>query len=246
MRRLALVLAVLAGVAALPAGAAAVVPGPNGPLIFTSGRDDGATALTDTSAQIWFLSGPLGSASRVTSQVLHHRHASWSPDRTKIAYARGPDRTFVGPWDIYVQDLTNPRSAPVQMTNTPSERGPANWSPDGTRLAYAKEVAASSWNVVTALAKALTVGVRRNGCRTEASSWNGCFWSVQSAAVVTERPEHLLRADVARSAGYDIYRARRRAAAPHRHFRSSLAQQTTIKPAVSPDGTRLCFTRQGK
>ena len=44
MRRLALVLAVLAGVAALPAGAGAtVIPGPNGPLIFTSGRDDGAT-----------------------------------------------------------------------------------------------------------------------------------------------------------------------------------------------------------
>ena len=153
MRRLALVLAVLAGVAALPASAGAtVIPGPNGPLLFTSGRDDGTTVLSDGAAQIWFLGAPGGAATRLTTlELSHHRHATWSPDRTKIAFARGPDdaNPFDGPWDIFVLDLSVPGSSPVNITNTLglNEDRP-NWSPDGTRLAYAKEPAAGTWNVV--------------------------------------------------------------------------------------------------
>ena len=117
MRRLALVLAVLAGVAALPASAAAVIPGPNGPLIFTSGRDDGTTLLTDGAGSDLVPQRPGRDGQRVTTlELSHHRHASWSPDRTKIAYARGPDdgTPFDGPWDIYVHDLSVPGSAPAE------------------------------------------------------------------------------------------------------------------------------------
>ena len=43
--------------------ASAIVAGPNGPLVFTSGRNDGATVLSDNAAQIWFLSGLSGARS---------------------------------------------------------------------------------------------------------------------------------------------------------------------------------------
>ena len=154
MRRLVLVGVMLVGACALPAVAAAtVLPGINGPLVITSGRDDGATTLTDGRAQIWVLAGPGAGATRVTTLSLsHHRHASWSPDRTKIAYARGPDdgTPFDGPWDIYVQDL-KAGTPPEKITNTLStNEDRPNWSPDGTHLAYAKQVTAGgTWDVVT-------------------------------------------------------------------------------------------------
>ena len=65
MRRLALALAVFAAAGIVPATAGAnVLPGPNGPFVFTSGRDDGATTLSDNRAPIWFLRGPGASARR--------------------------------------------------------------------------------------------------------------------------------------------------------------------------------------
>jgi Tol biopolymer transport system component len=144
VRRLALALALLAPAALASVAEAVVVPGPNGPLVFTSGRDDGATVLSDNFAQIWILSGLGGGATRVTSLGLtHHRHAAWSPDRTKLAYARGgTDGTpFNGPWDIYVEDLTRPAEPPLQITNTAvTNEDRPSWSPDGNRLAYAKEL----------------------------------------------------------------------------------------------------------
>src|SRR6185503_3964321 len=70
------------------------------------------------------MSGPLD-----TGLTQQHRHPTWSPDRTQIAFAEGPSS---GPFSVYVFDLTKPGSLPQSIGT--GDR-PA-WSPDGTRIAY--------------------------------------------------------------------------------------------------------------
>jgi Tol biopolymer transport system component len=228
--------------------AASVLPGPNGPLVFTSGRDDGTTVLSDNHAQIWFLNAPGGGASRLTSLSLsHHRHASWSPDRTKIAYARGPDdgNPFDGPWDIYVDDLSDPTSAPVNITNTLSlNEDRPSWSPDGTRIAYAKESAATMWDIVTkapsaaapetTVAEDASAGAGSSG-QFSRPQWSADGQSIFYGKIISPSPQD-----------YDIYRA---AANGSDHILGGTAvvsgtTENDYQPAMSADGTKLCFTRQ--
>ena len=249
MRQLALALAVLAAAGIVPATAGAnVLPGPNGPFVFTSGRDDGTTTLSDGHAQIWFLFGPGTSAQRLTTLGLsHHRHASWSPDRTKIAYARGPDdgTPFDGPWDIYVQDL-KAGTPPLNITNTlgTNEDRP-NWSPDGTRLTYAKQKMGGAWDVVTKAADGSGTETIVAEDTSAGSAASGQFsrpqWAVDGQSIfygkiidATPTPDD-----------YDIYRA---AADGSDHILGGtpIVTGTTsdYQVALSADGTKLCFTRE--
>ena len=248
MRRLALALAVLAA-AAVPATAVAnVLPGPNGPFVFTSGRDDGAIVLSDLRAQIWFLDGPNGGAVRLTTLGLsHHRHPSWSPDRTKIAYARGPDdgTPFDGPWEIYVQDLAA-GTAPMPITSTAStNEDRPNWSPDGTRLAYAKQKMGGAWDVVTKAADGSGTETIVAEDTSAGSAASGQFsrpqWAADGQSIfygkiidATPTPDD-----------YDIYRA---AADGSDHILGGTPVVTgttsDYQAALSADGTRLCFTRE--
>jgi Tol biopolymer transport system component len=241
-------LAVLASAGMVPAAGATVVAGPNGPFVFTSGRDDGATTLSDAHAQIWFLSGPNGSAQRLTTLGLsHHRHASWSPDRTKIAYARGPDdgTPFDGPWDIFVLDLSTPGSVPVNITNTLStNEDRPNWSPDGTRLAYAKQKPMAGWDVVTKdatgagtetiIADDASAGPGNSG-QFSRPQWSLDGQSIFYGKIISAGPPP----------DYDIYRAASDGS-DHILGGTPIVAGTTndYQAALSPDGTRLCFTRE--
>ena len=250
MRRLVLVGVMLVGACALPAVAAAtVLPGINGPLVITSGRDDGATTLTDGRAQIWVLAGPGAGATRVTTLSLsHHRHASWSPDRTKIAYARGPDdgTPFDGPWDIYVQDL-KAGTPPEKITNTLStNEDRPNWSPDGTHLAYAKQVTAGgTWDVVTKAADGSGTETTVADTTSAGSVASGQFsrpqWSQDGRFIYYGK---IINAMVS-PPDYDIYRA---AADGSDHILGGTPIVTgaasDYQPALSPDGSKLCFTHE--
>ena len=106
----------------------------NGRIVYVSGPPFGATKLSlrtvTSSTGGGSVSGPLGTG--LTDQ---HRHPTWSPDRTKIAFAEGPGGATG--YDIYILDLTAPGSTPQDITNSSgvTDDRPA-WSPDGTRIAY--------------------------------------------------------------------------------------------------------------
>src|SRR3954453_6761738 len=139
---LAGLLLVLAGLA-LAGPAAAVQPGRNGRIAFTSGRE----GTDDSHAQI-YLRGAAGSSGFGTLSplfpsplTLQSRHPSWSPDRTKIVFANG---TFTGDpkteeYDLYIKDLPAP-GPPTALDSTQLGDGLSSdhpaWSPDGTRVAY--------------------------------------------------------------------------------------------------------------
>ena len=134
-RRLVIaLLACAAALSALPAPAGAVLSGRNGRIVYVSGPPFGATKLSlrtvTSSTGGGSVSGPLDTG--LTDQ---HRHPTWSPDRTKIAFAEGPGGATG--YDIYVLDLTTPGATPQDITNSSgvTDDRPA-WSPDGTRIAY--------------------------------------------------------------------------------------------------------------
>src|SRR5262245_7700912 len=123
-----------AAMAALPQTAGAVLSGTNGRIVYINGPAFGNTQLflrtVTSSTGAGSSSGPLA-----TGLPDQHRHPTWSPDRTKIAFAEGPGGATG--FDIYILDLTTPGAVPQDITNSPgvTDDRPA-WSPDGTRIAY--------------------------------------------------------------------------------------------------------------
>jgi Big-like domain-containing protein/WD40 repeat protein len=133
---------------ALPQTAGATpLPGENGRIALISYQNFGQTR-----AELFLLPVPSSTGGGTlsppiaTSATERHRHPTWSPDRTKIAFARGPS---AGPFDIFVQDLTIPLSAtnPKNLTLSAAfnEDRPA-WSPDGTHIAFEKAPVATPAN----------------------------------------------------------------------------------------------------
>lgn len=57
---------------------------------------------------------------RRSDRLDQHRHPTWSPDRTKIAYARGDPAmgAMTENFDVYILDLTTPGAVPQAITNT--------------------------------------------------------------------------------------------------------------------------------
>lgn len=116
------------------------LPGENGRIVLTSYQNFGQTR-----AELFLLPVPFSTGGGTlsppiaTSATERHRHPTWSPDRTKIAYARGVSASNT--YDIFVQDLTQPLSAtnPKNLTLSAgtNEDRPA-WSPDGTHIAFEK------------------------------------------------------------------------------------------------------------
>jgi hypothetical protein len=140
VRTVVVALVAITSVLALAAPAGAVLSGWNGRIAFVSGR--GGPASNDSEAKVYLrtiLSNTgFGSASGAitTTAGIQHRHPTWSPDRTKIAYAAG----VAGNYDIYVLDLTTPGAIPEDITNSnnvtddrPPGRPTASTSPTRVR-----------------------------------------------------------------------------------------------------------------
>ena len=231
--RLALILA-LCVLAALPSTASATpLPGENGRIVMTRGSSAG-----DTESQLHLLpvisntgGGPLSAP--ITSGAERHQHPTWSPDRTRIAYAAGP----AGNLDIFIQDLTNPASTPVNITNTNgvNDDRPA-WSPDGTRIAYESAVTAANTQRDVLVQTAPFGGSPTNFTNTlNAGEFEGKpAWTPDSEVILYElgNPSAVTNANLMRK--------------PATGGTATVAVvdsgQSEFQPAVSPDGSKVCYT----
>lgn len=229
VRRLLATGLVLMGLLALPVPASAVLSGTNGRIAFISGPAFGNTQLflrsVTSSTGAGSTTGPL--ATGLTEQ---HRHPTWSPDRTHIAFAEGPGGATG--YDIYTLDLTTPGAKAVDITNSPgvTDDRPA-WSPDGTRIAYE-----SGEDIVV---QSLTGGMADLTGTLAAKAWKAA-WSPDSQTIyysvgdISQDPN---------GSNNDIRLYKQ--PADNSSAGTELLHNVgahVFQPSISPDGTKLCYT----
>jgi Tol biopolymer transport system component len=232
MKRLALVLAAFLSFALVPVGHAVVPPGPNGKIVFTSGR--GGAPGNDDNAKIWMVNSLFGgTATQITTGTTRHSHPAWSPDRTKVAYSRS--RTGADARDIYVRDLL--AGTELQLTDTVNEdEDRAAWSPDGTEIAYGQAPDGNFGTPRDIFIRPSTGGAARNLAVSSVASEDKPVWSPDGQFIFYVR-------DTVPSTNSDIVK--------------ELADNTgavvevvntadnDYQPNLSHDGTKLCFSRGG-
>lgn len=231
-RRIGVALA-LGAVLALPTAAGATLPGENGRIVFVSGR-----LSTDQQAQLFLLPVPGSTgggtvSAAITSAAGQHRHPTWSPDRTKIAYARGDSAT--GNFDIYVLDVTTVGATPVNITNSNNvtDDRPA-WSPDGSRIAFESEVTDGSGQT-----DVLIVPAPGGGAVTNLTSTAGAF---EGKPAWTPDSQTLFYQSGNPNAPGNANIVRRSATGGAQTLAVADSGLSEFQPSISPDGTKVCFT----
>jgi Big-like domain-containing protein/WD40 repeat protein len=230
--RLALVGAI--GIVSLlaPASAGAGFPGGNAQIVFVSGRDDGATTFSSSTAQVWLLddvNDTTPTRITTTNNTVRHQHPTWSPDRTRIAYALGPP----GDRDIVIQTLSNGNITALRTTPGVDDDRPA-WSPDGTRIAYTR---AGQIVTDTVPAGITTTPISVAGGDVE----DRPAWSPDSKTLYysgsTAGNLNIVRelSDGSQGAATDVIT----------QDDMGNAASNDFQPNVSPDGSKICFTRGG-
>ena len=234
MRPIVVAALALAVVVALPAPAGAVLSGRNGRIAFTSGR-----AAGDNQAQIYLRSVTSSSGAGTLSDPIvplggQWRHASWSPDRTRLVIANGtPGSPTTERYDLFIKDFeANTLTQFISNTNTADH--PA-WSPDGTRIAY--EEAPSNGSADRDI-KVKTVGSIAQPALSLTSGAPKEFkpaWSPDSQFIYYAKdnptPQFL-----------DIVK-RPSTGGPEVPVQAASGIDE-YQPSISPDGTKMCFTLQ--
>lgn len=217
--------------ASLPAAALAVFPGENGQIAFVSGRDGG-----DGSADVYLLeqAGDL-TPDKLTTGTGQHRHPAWSPDLTKLAYARwdgaNNEKIFIG-----TLNEGNPQLRLGTGSSNVRDDRPA-WNPAGTKIAFESEVTDGSGQM-----DILVASVNDDGATT------GVVNLTNSPTLIEGKPAWS-------PDGKTIYYSRRGLMNPDDDIvREPANNSSTVgslvvfsgtpeyQPAISPDGKRICFT----
>jgi len=200
------------------------IPGPNGRLAFTSGR--GGAPNVDTGSDIYLFAFPGGPAVQFTNTgAVQDSHPAWSADRTKIAYSVGPDGTR----DIVVQDVATGTVTP--FVNTAANEDRPAFSPDGTRIAWT-----SGTDILIApLAGGPTITLTD----TVATPADKAAWTPDSQTI------YYSAGDIATNAA-DIYKEPSNNSAIAATPVLTTAAVDEWQPAISPDGSKLCYTRGPK
>jgi hypothetical protein len=228
----------------LAASAAATpLPGENGRIVFTSYQPD-QTHASLFLLKVPFVPPPPGSLSSpiATSATERHRHPTWSPDRTKIAFARGVSAS--NKYDIFVQDLTQPLSAtnPKNITSSPTfnEDRPA-WSPDGTHIAFEEDLGVPA-NRDIYVASAANGSGRAPVTNTAAAIEGAPAWDPSGSTIYYEKGNAQDPAAntniVKQSISYDAFGA---PVVGGETLAVADSSGPEIQPAISPNGDKICY-----
>lgn len=243
MKNRTAVAGVVLSVLALTAQAAATpIAGENGRIVLASYQN-----LGQSGAQLFLLPVPFSSgggtlsAPIATSATERHRHPTWSPDRTKIAYARGVSAGNT--YDIFVQDLTQPVSAtnPVNITQSAGSNDdrPA-WSPDGAHIAFERDGGVPA-------DRDIVVSLPNGGGQTNITNTNGLIegkpaWNPTSSTIFYEKGNaqnaatntDIAKRSISFAGGVPTVGAETLAVADD-------AGHPEIQPSISPNGDKICY-----
>ena len=231
---------------ALPQTAGAVLSGTNGRIVFTSARDPFTTATSQLFLRPTFsgVGGPGGAAVITPTSTTQRRHATWSPDRTMIAFAQGDSAT--SNFDIFVLDLTDPGATPQNITNSNNvtDDRPA-WSPDGTRIAWESEVTDASGQqdilVDAAPFGSVNTNLTNNGAVTsDAKPAGRPAWSPDSQTLYYSSGDVNVAPNGTNNDVRILGEPADNSVAPTEVAHISGAH--VFQPSISPDGTRICYT----
>lgn len=220
----------------LPATASGTFPGVNGKIEFVSGR-----AAGDGDADIYILDGPadlsLGSSTDlITGQ---HRHPAWSADGRFLTFALrfgGDDDLFVSDTKLGSTVILGSGSADGVLEDHPT------FSPDGSMIAYESEVTNGSNQEDILVGPADGTGTTINltngpGAGDDALVEQTPVWSPDGQFIYYARKTNAAATDL------DIMREPADNSGTPSSLLDANSAQVEWQPDISPDGTKLCFTR---
>jgi Tol biopolymer transport system component len=208
------------------------IAGPNGKIVFASGRGNtdvpSPADNDDTKAKIWVADYPGGTPVQLTTEPkgVQHRHPNWSPDHSKVVYAAGvafnqPNQEYA----LWIYDLRTKTSSLFVPTAKFQDR--PTWSPDGTRIAYGSE--GDLWTKEVAPPFAVTRITETAGITEERP-----VWSPDGNTLYYNRKETGKTRDIYAKSPVTLQGAETGVV---------IGAEEDWQPAVSPDGKRLCFLR---
>ena len=225
-------------VMAIPADA--ILPGRNGRIAFTSGRE----GPNDNDAKIYLhemtcdigCGNVIGPISLIGGQA---RHPSWSPDRTMIVFASG---TFTGnpateDYNMFVKNMVDGSTAPLDGDDLGDSLSAdhAAWSPDGTRIAYETQPTDNDPERDIVI-KTVGSDAPPVNLTTGAPFEFKPAWSPDSQNI------YYARTNPNPAPNFDIVMEPATGGAV-----TPVANSGTIdeyQPSISPDGSKICFTLQ--
>lgn len=232
----------LGAVLALPAGAQAVFPGENDSIVFVSGI--GQSANDDSRSDLFI--NQLGDLTFAENEALTStltggpttaqvRHPSISPDGTKIAFALKVPGDSSGHGNIYIHDVIDGSNSVMWNSSNIDDDRPA-WSPDNRHVAFESEASdGQEYEIRVFDTKAPPSIVNPINLTVSNDLHEGKpVWSPDGQFIYHSQGLSSTNEDIARHPVSQIGGASTTIVG---------TAEAEYQPALSPDGTQLCYTR---